>query len=880
MAAKHDKIIFSALLGLSALLWSVAAFCAENAPPSSSLSANPESILKSAVLPPPGQLPPKSRWPLPAAPEDPEWLNPELEAVSGDPSRMDKEGFPYRLCLGEALRGNPRAMLLLSLAYARWGEDLGEPPLSLPPSMRNAAYWLRRAGEFAGPAWVATRLGDLARDEEEKSAHYAQGAALGSPEAMYLYSLREKRPDMLALAAVAGHPEAAALAAFNLGAGTEGFPASPRLGASYWWLSALGGNSLAFLVCSEYFFHGLHGFPKDERKAALFALLALETAPEASLATARRHLEGIAAAAGFGEDAWWEIRREREIFLSASKEESRARLLRLRKSRDPALQTPDGKLEPLSLEPQGGAEASPEERLLSSPEREDAGRAGTEERRKPREEAGERERRDRLFLLLGLAGTLFLILGYSLGRLSRAGRLAGFLSEAVFLVLPLLLCLAAPGRSGAAQAADEGAQREAALIRAIRSSYTPPAPGAFPPDKEIPLSHAGDDPAWDTPLLRGIYNNPYSYGNDLDLYLPCLHEALRGNPRAMLVLSMFYYLWDYVLADMYPDFPARMHNSEYWLRWAEKFTDPGWVALGLGNLQQRWPASSLEHYRRAAELGNAEAMFHYYRLSGERKHYLYRSAALGFPRAAFLLGEELELVGGEESAELARRFTWLSALNGDAWGLLRSSIAFYNNEFGPEFDRCDQGYLYSLLSRRYNHIQGRAEAPPDSVCVFSQDKIAALEAEADNWQAVLEERRLPHILRGRYRREPLLEELRADLAPLAQILDRRLSVTQRADVEEAAPEALPPAGFISALPLPWHLGFYLEREAADNPFPRYAELHDELGLRARRLLSLDNDRQAALVRSFAGVVLPLSVGLLFYGQRRKKKRRQRRRAPL
>jgi len=334
----------------------------------------------------------------------------------------------------------------------------------------------------------------------------------------------------------------------------------------------------------------------------------------------------------------------------------------------------------------------------------------------------------------------------------------------------------------------------------------------------------------------------------------------------MLALSMFYYLWGYVIMDMYPDFPPQIHSSEYWHDWAEKLTNPGWVRLGLGHLHRRWPSSAEDYYRQAAELGNAEGMFHYYQLHGERKSYLYLSASLGYARAAFTLGEELELQGGIENMLLARRFTWLSALNGDEWGLLRASIAFYNNEFGHEFNNCEMGYLYALLSQRYKQSHGYPEPPTDKVCLFNRAQTNILESRADLWQVWQEQRRLPQILRGRNQRLRLLEELQEHLAPLTQILQERLSEEDR-DEKNGLPEDPSYSNWgtwVARLRLPWHLGFYHENTMMENPFPSYQDLRRNPPQYIKQRFMELNAQQTRTLYTLIGAILSGSLLLHLY----------------
>ncbi|MDR2502783.1 MAG: hypothetical protein LBD82_00105 [Deltaproteobacteria bacterium] len=816
--------------------------------------------LRSFTPPLPAVLPDKSDWPLPVKPEDPAWFTPEINALYTAVFQEETFRRLYPLCLEEACRGNPLAMLILVRAYASLGEAAGGVFTPLNPSVHRAEYWLAHAEDIAGSAWVARRLGDLAREDDEKTAYYAEAARLGDAEAMYVMYFLTGRPELLIRAAQAGHAQAAAWTAACLSAGRGYFPSSPRVAAAYWWRAALAGDAQAMLACSEFFGGGLHGFPKDAARARLFALMAVEKIKEDAvrrislsfppalsvplagdaptgaelLQTAESRLKSLMEYARLTEEQIWELRQEMEIFKAAPQEELRLRLKlqareRARSETDMARELrltrlvldevrPDASSGDLSFDDEDMRLLL--DRLAQRMERGAESSGMTEYE-------GERARFKSMFSLLGLAGAITFILIRLLPPsrlLERLDRLSSGLSALIWICTAaavLILGMSAAGQAAQpthefrGSAAEERSKREAVLIKAVKSAYMPPPPGVIPPYEQIPLPQAWEDPEWDTPLVRDIYKNPYSYGNNLDNYLPCLYESMQGNPKAMLALSMLYYLWEYILADMYPDFPPTMHNGEYWRNWAEKIAGPAWVRLQLGHLHRRWPAQSLEYYRQAAELGNAEAMFQYYSLSGENKHYLYRSAAMGYARAAFTLGEELELLGGTENINLARRFTWISALNGDEWGLLRSSIAFYNNEFGNEFNNCEMGHLYSQLAQHYKQSSIRQDPPMDNACLLSPVKADVLEAQVKQWQAWQEDRHMPEVSLHRRLRAPMLAELRAELSTLERPLRERMA----ADTSDRNSLKRDPAGasLSAGLNLPWHLGFYSDGASGDTP---------------------------------------------------------------
>lgn len=442
---------------------------------------------------------------------------------------------------------------------------------------------------------------------------------------------------------------------------------------------------------------------------------------------------------------------------------------------------------------------------------------------------------------------------------------------AVFLVCALsgtpALYAAQPQNPDDWKLAAEEARREALLVQAVRNAYVPPQAGVIPHPNEIPMNGAWEDADWDTPLMQSIYRNPYSYGNNLDNYLPCLREALGGNPKAMLALSMYYYLWGDILEESYSDFPPQTHSADYWRAWAERLTNPGWVCLRLGDLHGRWPVSSLEYYRQGAELGNAEAMYNYYKISGKRRDYLYRSAAQGFARAAFLVSDELEKQGGQENLAMSKRYIWLAAVNADDWGLLHSSFSFYNGDFKGSFNNCEQGYLYSVLNIRYQHGTSFSTQRPDNICMLPPETINRLESTADRWQADYDQRRLPHVLRGRFKRGPQIQAMQDELAGLLAKLGVAHSWPGESIAHAGSAQSGRDRSGAAGMTVGWHLGFYSEEEELLS----YDEAQGNL-LYASQQFRAHNTRYIPWVYAFVSFTMLAGVGLIFYGQRIKQQK--------
>lgn len=288
--------------------------------------------VKIAMPPPVAVVPAKADWPLPKFVEDPAWNTPDLALIYNSVYTQSDITTLYRPLLKAAVGGNPRAMMVLSYAYTRWGSGISSSFSVLHPPMHNGNYWRRLALQLTSPDWVELRFGDLSLDAAEKITHYKHASVYRNGEALYKLAMLEDRPELLVEAALAGEPNAASSVAFNLGMGSNGFPASPRLAAFYWWRGALAGDARALLVCSEYFYQGQGGFPKDERRAYLFALLALRASQQKGgqgdyygpaadiMPTAARHLTGLTAALGLSEDDTWPYRQELQIFMAAPEE--------------------------------------------------------------------------------------------------------------------------------------------------------------------------------------------------------------------------------------------------------------------------------------------------------------------------------------------------------------------------------------------------------------------------------------------------------------------------------------------------------------------------------------------------------------------------------
>lgn len=304
--------------------------------------------IKSAMPPAVAVVPVKENWPLPDMVEDPAWSTPEILQIYK--SYYDESDIKalYRLCLKEAVQGNPRAMLILSYAYGRWGGEISSSLSVLHPLMHNSSFWQRWALQLTSPSWVALRLGDLSLDIDEKISYYSDAAKQGNAEAMYKLALLDDRPELLVGAALGGYPQASSAVAFNLTQGTDGFPALPRLASHYWWRGALAGEVRSILVCSEYFFQGQGGFPKDERRAYMFAVLAFEEAQKQEsyrlksvassvLGTAERHMDSLTAAMRLDDYEIWKLRQELEIFRATPQEELLARLAELAPGRQSVL---------------------------------------------------------------------------------------------------------------------------------------------------------------------------------------------------------------------------------------------------------------------------------------------------------------------------------------------------------------------------------------------------------------------------------------------------------------------------------------------------------------------------------------------------------------
>lgn len=391
-------------------------------------SAALTEALRTASLPPAAVIPPKREWPLPTLIEDPAWNSPELALIyAGGYGAADIKSL-YRLILGEAVYGNPRAMLVLSYAYERWGAGISSSFAVLHPPMHNSAYWRSWALRLTSEDWVELRLGDLSLSPEEKRAHYSNAAVYHNGEALYKLALLEDQPAFLVEAALAGNPEAASIVAFNLGMGTSDFPPAPRQAAAYWWRGALAGDLRSLLVCSELFYSGRENFPKDERRAYIFALLAFEEAqaqggytpgsPAARLlGSIERHLDGLRLAMNPGLDELWQLRQDLEIFRAAPGE---ARLTALEygaRRRAPVLAELEAELFSVRLILESSEAGISEQQILAKLR--EASPDGEQERSRQVMAAQEEQRQRANFYFLAFAAffVVIILLGYLSMRL-------------------------------------------------------------------------------------------------------------------------------------------------------------------------------------------------------------------------------------------------------------------------------------------------------------------------------------------------------------------------------------------------------------------------------------------------------------------------------
>lgn len=382
-----------------------------------------DNAVKSAVLPPAGVIPSKADWPLYALQEDPAWNGPGIASffqMSYDEAEIKAA---YRHLLDEAAHGNPRAMMVLSYAYDRWGAGISGAFSVLCPAMHSGDYWRNWAMRLTSPDWVELRLAELGLEAPEKLAHYRAAAANGNAEALYRLSLLEDRPDLMIEAAVAGHPRACSAAAFHLGQGAGGAPASPQRAASYWWRGALAGDARSMLACSEFFYRGQNGFPKDARRAYIFALLALETLQrrgadayggnDAELLTSvERRLADLAAGMSLSRNDLWRLRQELEIFRAAPEEQRRTLLDEAWPVREAVLRELENDLG-MVREVLNSVEGSLSERQLLAKLEQAKADSEMEQLRLGRMHVdNQRERDNRYFFWFGAAGLVAVLGGY------------------------------------------------------------------------------------------------------------------------------------------------------------------------------------------------------------------------------------------------------------------------------------------------------------------------------------------------------------------------------------------------------------------------------------------------------------------------------------
>ena len=99
--------------------------------------------------------------------EEPEWMAlPGFYDVYRGQVSMDFDGLSlYRLCLDEALKGNPRGMVCLAAIAEITEPEKQQAMFPSKPDVPDAAYtrdyWLAWANKYMPSGWAETRMGDI-----------------------------------------------------------------------------------------------------------------------------------------------------------------------------------------------------------------------------------------------------------------------------------------------------------------------------------------------------------------------------------------------------------------------------------------------------------------------------------------------------------------------------------------------------------------------------------------------------------------------------------------------------------------------------------------------------------------------------------------------
>jgi hypothetical protein len=230
-----------------------------------------------------GTIIPKELFVYPPVIEDPDWYLPRPGSGQRKPEYGGRSGLgsSYLEVLEEALNGNPLAMADLVI-QTQYGPDyLAAAFPHFPKEMHSKEFWMEWIGKFTSPGWAYTAVARYNEGIGSTSSALGDGAMLGDPKSMYLYtnesSCSEKRQWTI-VAANAGYGKAAYVLSryYRYGDFDTGYEILQDTDKMNYYLDMAKerGDAGAFTDAVHDFYRGINGKTADMEEVYYHALLA------------------------------------------------------------------------------------------------------------------------------------------------------------------------------------------------------------------------------------------------------------------------------------------------------------------------------------------------------------------------------------------------------------------------------------------------------------------------------------------------------------------------------------------------------------------------------------------------------------------------------
>lgn len=122
--------------------------------------------------------------------EDPDWYFRRPGASERKPQYGGRSGLgsPYFVILEEALKGNPVAMADLVIQIQYGADHLAAALPQFPKEMHTKEFWLEWMVKYTSPGWAYAAISKYNEGIGSTTHALSEGAFLGDPKSMYLYS--------------------------------------------------------------------------------------------------------------------------------------------------------------------------------------------------------------------------------------------------------------------------------------------------------------------------------------------------------------------------------------------------------------------------------------------------------------------------------------------------------------------------------------------------------------------------------------------------------------------------------------------------------------------------------------------------------------------